>query len=276
MKFRRFLLRALAVAAVLYAVACAVVVVWERDFLYFPDAHLGSPESYGLAGFKTAMVTAEDGVQVLVWHRPAAPGFPTIVLFHGNGGSLAYRAPLLAALTREGFGMVALEYRGYGPSGGSPSEQGLYRDARAALAFAATALGVPAGRVVLYGESLGTGVAVQMATECACAALVLQSPYTSIPDVARFHVPVLPVHWLMSERYDSRAKIASLRMPLMVLHGEADTVVPAALGRELFAAAPGPKEAEWVEGRGHNDLDPAALAARVRRFTAERGLAPTD
>lgn len=155
-----------------YLLICLGLFVFQRQFLYVPLADLRPPAAYGLDGFMVATAVADDGVRLVVWHRPAAEGMPTIVLFHGNGGHLGYRVPLLGALGAVGLGLVALEYRGYGPNDGTPTEEGLYRDGRAALAFARD-LGVADRSIILYGESLGTGIAVQMATECSCGALVL-------------------------------------------------------------------------------------------------------
>ena len=145
---------------------------------------------------------------------------PVIVYFHGNGGHIGYRADRVERFAREGYGVLMLEYRGYGGNPGMPSEAGLFEDAAAALRFVA-AQGVPGHRLVLYGESLGTGIAVQAATTREVGAVVLESPYTSIAAAAQFHYPFIPAAWLVSDRYDSLSRIGQVRAPILMLHGDA-------------------------------------------------------
>ena len=162
-------------------------------------------------------------------------------------------------------------YRGFG-NPGAPSEQGLYNDARAALGELHKR-GVPDKAIVLYGESMGTGVATQMATEINAAALILESPYTSVPDVGADRYPVVPVRWILRDRYDSLSKISSVHMPLLLLHGEQDQVVPVRFGKQLFAAANDPKQAEFVPDAGHNDVYSLRVQELVLNFLAKL---PTD
>ena len=150
-------------------------------------------------------------------------------------------------------GVPLLAYRGYSGNDGSPSELGLYADARAALDWL-RASGVESESIVLYGISLGSGVATKMAAERDFAALVLESPYTSTVDVAAWRFPVVPVAWLMEDRFESLARIGSITEPLLVMHGDRDVVIPQRFGRQLFEAANEPKQGFWPHGLGHNDI----------------------
>jgi fermentation-respiration switch protein FrsA (DUF1100 family) len=174
-------------------------------------------------------------------------------MFHGNGGSLRGERYRLKRFKDAQMGVLLLAYRGYSGNAGSPSEQGLYADARAALDWL-EASGVETKSIVLYGISLGSGVATMMAAERDFAALVLESPYTSTVDVAAWRFPVVPVSWLMEDRFESLARIGSITEPLLVMHGDRDVVIPQRFGRQLFAAANQPKQGFWPHGLGHNDI----------------------
>jgi hypothetical protein len=218
-------------------------------------------------------VTA-DGLDLVAWyHSPPNQNAPLIVLFHGNGGTIEIRAAKAKTYIGAGFGVLLPEYRGYGGNPGSPSEAGLYADGRAALAFAA-AQGIAPDRWILLGESLGTGVAVQMATEQRVAALVLEAPYTSIADVAQSDFPLLPVWWLVRDRFDSAEKIARVGVPLFVVHGERDGTIPVKFGRALFAAASEPKEAMWLPDAGHGVIGKHAVDVAVLDFLKRNGISP--
>ena len=200
-----------------------------------------------------------DGLELSSWYRPADGDRPTIVYFHGNGGHIGYRGAKVRPYLDAGFGVLLVSYRGYGGNPGSPDEEGLYADGRAAMAFVA-ARGVPPERTVLCGESLGTGVAVHIAAEQARAsqpvgALVLEAPLSSAADVGAHHYPWAPVRWLMKDRFDSKAKIAAVGTPVFVFHGERDRVVPIRFGRALFDAAIDPKESLWIPEAGHENLE---------------------
>jgi uncharacterized protein len=260
--------------ALAYLFICLFMWAVQRHLMYRPATDIGSPESYGLTQCTDIRLQAEDGVHVQVWYRAAHTGFPTIIFFHGNGGNLAHRSPYFRALTDVGFGLLALDYRGYGKSEGSPSEEGFYRDARAAVNYAVHMQHIPPGEIVLYGESIGTGVAVQMATEYDAAALIVQSPFTSAENIAKDRYPWLPVHYLIRDRYDSLSKISRVQEPLLLLHGEDDTVVPVEEGKALFASANSPKQAVYFPSQGHNDLDMQQRVNALLAFSREHGLIP--
>jgi fermentation-respiration switch protein FrsA (DUF1100 family) len=255
-----------------YLFICLAMWAMQRQLLYVPDTRMGPPSSYGLAGFDEVGLTAEDGTRLTAWVKRADPGRPTLLYFHGNAGNLGSRSELFEAFAGKGFGVVGLSYRGYGSSEGSPSETGLYADARAALAYARGTLGVPAGALIYYGESLGTGVAVETALAAPPALLVLQSPYTSIEALAGDRYFWLPVRLLLADRFDSVDKIARVEAPLLVFHGEKDAVVPVRYGRALVDAAREPKEAIYFPDLGHGGFDSGRLAEAVdAAFAGRRG-----
>jgi fermentation-respiration switch protein FrsA (DUF1100 family) len=218
-----------------------------------------------LAGVQEVQLKTSDGLMVYGWYWPAPEGRPTVVIFHGNGGSLRSQRYRLAHFKDAGMGVFLLAYRGYSGSDGTPSEEGLYADARAALDWL-KAQGVGDEQIALYGQSLGTGVATKMASERRVAMVLLESPYTSTTDVAAFRFPIVPVYWLMNDRYESLARIASVKAPLLVMHGGADYVIPQSLGKRLFDMAPQPKEGFWPAGLGHNDIFDNGGFATARDF----------
>jgi uncharacterized protein len=240
-------------AAVGYAALVGGLYLFQRQLLYLPDRT--RPELAGLAelGVREVTLSTEDGLSLLSWYLPPRPGQPVIAYFHGNGGHIGYRVERLLRFARQGFGVLMLEYRGYGGNPGTPSETGFYADGRAALGFLERE-GVAPNRLVLYGESLGSGVAVQLATQHEIAALILEAPPTSVAEVAQCHFPYVPAARMVADRFDSLSRIAEVKAPILVLHGESDRVVPIRYGRTLFNAAPEPKEGWFVPDAGHEDL----------------------
>lgn len=240
-------------AVVAYTALVGGLFLFQRQLLYHPDRT--RPELLGLEqlGVREAILPTEDGLSLLSWYLPAQPGRPVIAYFHGNGGHIGYRAERLLRFAREGYGVLLSEYRGYGGNPGIPSETGFYIDGRAALAFLARE-GVAPNRLVLYGESLGSGVAVALAVEHDIAAVVLEAPFTSVAEVAQSHFRYVPASRMVIDRFDSLSRIGRLEAPLLVLHGERDRIVPVRFGRALLAAAPEPKEAWFAPEAGHEDL----------------------
>ena len=251
----RHLKTALIAAIALYLAGVTALWAFQRDLMYFPDGLPRVPPSYYemLDGVQEVSFTTADGLDLAAWYAPAPPNRPTVVIFHGNGGSLRGERYRLKHFKDAGLGALLLAYRGYSGNAGSPNEQGLYADARAALDWLAQN-GVASPSIVLYGISLGTGVATKMAAEREVGALILESPYTSTVDVAAFRFPVVPVSWLMEDRFESLTRIRMITEPLLVMHGDADTIIPQRFGRRLFEAANSPKEGFWPHGLGHNDI----------------------
>jgi fermentation-respiration switch protein FrsA (DUF1100 family) len=240
-------------AVVGYAALVGGLFLFQRQLLYHPDR--SRPELLGLEqlGVREAALSTEDGLSLLSWYLPPRRGRPVIAYFHGNGGHIGYRAERLLRFAREGYGVLMAEYRGYGDNPGAPSEAGFYADGRAALAFLDRE-GVTPNRLVLYGESLGSGVAVQLAAQHEVAALILEAPLTSVAEVAQSHFPYVPASRMVIDRFDSLSRIGRVKAPLLVLHGERDRVVPVRYGRALFDAAPEPKEGWFAPEAGHEDL----------------------
>lgn len=262
----------LTAVAVFYAALVGGLFVLQRQLIYLPMAEAPSRQQAGLQDMREVVLATSDGLALNAWYR-AGNGRPTIVYFHGNAGHIGHRGGKVRPFLDAGWGMMLVEYRGYGGNPGSPAEEGLYADGRAALAFLEKE-GVDPGALVLYGESLGSGVAVRLAAERGpvrpVGALVLEAPFTSIPDVAATHYPFVPARWLVRDRFDSEAMIAEVRAPLLVVQGERDRVVPIRLGRRLFEAARDPKEARWIADADHNDLFDHGVAALVIEFLERR------
>jgi hypothetical protein len=215
-----------------------------------------------LSAGEELVLETSDGEQVVAWHVPPTRKSFVILYFHGNGGALAWRAERFRMLVAAGAGLLALSYRGYGGSTGTPSEAGLKRDADALYRFAMERYADR--RLVLWGESLGTGVAVPLAAERTVAALILEAPFTSAVEAGAALYPFLPVRRLMKDRFSSEACIARVSAPVLVLHGARDTVIPIDMGERLYARIESPKRFVRFPGAGHNDLDrygaiPAAL-----------------
>lgn len=258
----------LASLAAVYIIILAVMFVFQRNLMYLPNKQINTPQDYGLGDFSENFIKSADGTSLQLWEHAAAKDFPTVIYFHGNAGNLANRTGIYSALVQKGFGVIALSYRGYGKSEGAPSEQGLYDDARAAIAYATTRQkNIPLSQIILYGESLGSGVAVQMANEYKIGGIVLQSPYTSVATRAAEIYPFLPVQWLIKDRFDSIDKIASIKAPLLLFHGERDRTIPVAHGRAIFAKAPADKQVFYFSKVDHMDFDPHELSQHVLDFT---------
>lgn len=243
----------LLVALVCYLGLVAIMYLAQRALMYFPYTVRMTPQDADFSQGSEVELKAADGVRILAWTVPPKPGKPVVLYFHGNGGSVAHRVARFRRLVDDGTGLVALSYRGYGGSDGSPTEEGLIADGRAAYDFARSKY--PDAKVVLWGESLGTGVAVAIAAEKDVAAVILEAPFTSAADVAYSAYPFLPVSLLMKDQFRSDARIGGVKAPVLIMHGERDRVVPFRLGERLFAMANEPKQFVPFPDGGHEDLD---------------------
>jgi uncharacterized protein len=259
--------RTLIIALICYGGLLALLYFTQRALQYFPERFRTAPAAAGLPEAQEIELDTRDGERVIAWHVPPRGDKPVIVYFHGNGGSLRGRVDRFRALTADGTGLVALSYRGYGGSSGRPTEAGLLDDAEAAYAFAVARY--PAGRIVLWGESLGTGVAVALAAEKPVARVVLESPFTSAVDIAARRYWFVPVRWLMKDQFRSDLRIGKVTAPVLVLHGERDGVVPISLGEQLYALIKSPKSFVRFPGAGHNDLGANGAVGVAKQFLAE-------
>lgn len=264
---RRVAIRIGAAVAAVYVAIVGLMYVYQRDMMYFPEQirHVQPSHYEMLAGVQEVQLKTSDGLMLYGWYWPAPEGRPTVVIFHGNGGSLRSQRYRLAHFKDAGMGVFLLAYRGYSGSDGVPTEDGLYLDARATLDWL-NRQGVADNQIALYGESLGTGVATKMASERKVALVVLESPYTSTADVAAFRFPIVPVYWLMNDRYESLSRIAQVTAPLLVMHGDNDYAIPQAMGKQLFEAANQPKEGFWPKGIGHTEIFDAGGFDTARAF----------
>jgi hypothetical protein len=236
--------------------------------MLFPIPPVGrmTPDAAGLPEAEEQVLTTADGAKIIIWHVPAKPGHPVVLFFPGNGDFLAGRVSRFKRITADGTGLVALSYRGYAGSSGQPSEQGLLQDMEAVYAFAAARY-EPA-RMVAWGFSLGSGVAVALAADHPVGALILEAPYTSIADVAASAYPLLPVRYLAKDPFRSDARIGRVKAPLLVMHGGRDNVIPTAFGERLFALANEPKRLVRFPQGGHNDLEGFGALDAARQFIA--------
>jgi fermentation-respiration switch protein FrsA (DUF1100 family) len=260
--------------ALAYLAVLLVMALMQRRMTYFPGIESFTPREWVLPVLESLAVIPQspslghtDDVILSSWYRaPKSPEKLTIVFFQGNGGHVGYRNTKVKPWLRAGYGVLLVGYPGYGGNPGSPTETSIYEASRGAIKKVIES-GVNESRLVFYGESIGTGSATQMATEFNKAAgLILEAPFTSLPDAGAYHYPYLPVRLLMRDRFDSRSKIGRVNMPLLLIHGEKDRVVPVAQGRKLVAAANEPKRAVIISDAGHNDLYDRGAASHVMDF----------
>lgn len=228
-----------------YLAVVAILWAMQDRFIYpAPQTQSALP-----AGYSEVTVTTADGIALRSFYRAAEAGQPTLVYFHGNGATLTGSAMASEPLAEAGIGLFLAEYRGYAGHDGAPSEEGLYLDGDAALGWLA-AQGIAPDKTIVMGNSLGTGVASEMALRHRPSALILSAPFTSLPDTAAANLPWLPVHWLMRDRFETQAKLPKLSMPILIQHGTADHLVPFEQGLSLSQANPYVTFQEF-DGAGH-------------------------
>jgi fermentation-respiration switch protein FrsA (DUF1100 family) len=249
-----------------YGAIAALAYLAQRSLMYFPERTRTAPAAAGFPRAEEIELITSDGERVIAWHVPPRGEKPVVLYFQGNGGALAWRAERFARIVADGTGLLALSYRGYGGSSGRPSETGLLRDAAATYAYAAARY--PAERLALYGESLGSGVAVALAAEHKVGKVILEAPFTSAVDIGAAAYPFLPVRLLMHDRFRSDERIGKVTAPVLVLHGERDTIVPIRYGERLYALIASPKKFVRLPEGHHSDLDSHGAQAAVRDFLA--------
>ncbi|HSI17286.1 MAG TPA: alpha/beta fold hydrolase [Sphingomonas sp.] len=267
-RLRRVALTITLIVVALYIAVLAGLYFRQRDLIY-PGAG-GKP---GLVasevGFDEVMLTTGDGLRLRALYHAPRPGKPTLLMFHGNGHAVAGSAAAMRPLIGNGYGMLLSEYRGFGGNPGRPSEQGLYRDARAAWAWL-RGKGVSPDRIVIIGYSLGAGVAAQLALEHRPRALILIAGYTGIADVTRQHYPWIPAGWLVTERFRTIDKLPRIACPVLLLHGRNDDTIPASNSVALAQVRPDAK-LELVAGAGHGIIYRDDTMRRIDAWLRERG-----
>jgi fermentation-respiration switch protein FrsA (DUF1100 family) len=240
----------------------------QRAILYpIPEKTRTSPSAAGFTEAEEHILHTSDGEKVVAWHVPPSEGRPVIIFFHGNGDILAWRVPWFREMTAGGAGLIALSFRGYAGSSGSPSETGLLDDAEAAYAFAIQHYSPE--RIVVWGFSLGTGPAVALAANRRIGKLILEAPYTSIVDVAAAAFPFVPVRWFMRDTFHSDQRIVNVTAPVLIMHGEQDHTIPIRFGERLYALARDPKQMVRFPEGGHDDLDNFGAMDVARAFLAK-------
>ena len=255
--------RPIRVPVITYLVIVILMVFSENSLIYFPSVYPdGDWNPHGLK-FEDAWFDVPDGTQLHGWYVPASHPRAIVLFAHGNGGNLSHRFELLKVFSNQlQTSVMIFDYRGYGRSAGKPTEAGILSDGRAARAWLAARTGAGESEIVLMGESLGGAVMVDLAAQDVARGLILENTFTSLPEVAAYHYPWLPVKLFMRTQLNSVAKIDRFRGPLLQLHGEADTIIPLDLGQRLFAAANEPKQFVVIPGGDHNDpRSPQAYAA---------------
>jgi uncharacterized protein len=252
-------------ASTSYVAGLAILYFAQRGFIFpIPQTTRTAPEAAGFPEAEEHILATADGENVIVWHVPAKPGHAVVIYFPGNGDFLAGSAGRFRDIISDGTGLVALSYRGYAGSSGQPSERGLLLDAAAAYAF--TSARYDANRIVVWGFSLGTGVAVALAAEQSVGKLILEAPYTSIVEVAGALLRIVPVRWILRDQFRSDERIAGVTAPLLIMHGERDFTISIGLGERLFALAHQPKQFVRFPGGGHNNLDNYGAIETARQF----------
>lgn len=250
-----------------YALVCFGGFVLHRYFLYLPDKTRYAPKDVGLAAVEEIVFDGTKGAKLVAWHLPPVGRKPTLLYFTGNSGCAANRARKIEAIAASGYGVFMLNYRRYGGSTGWPTEKNNIADAVKAYDLL-RASGVKAQDIVAYGESLGTGVATRLSLERQVKALVLEAPFTSVVDVGRQVWWFLPLGLIMLDQYRSIDRIASVEVPLLILHGARDAMIPVTQARELHAAATEPKQLAILRNGGHNDLFEHGAWQKVTDFMA--------
>ena len=264
---KNIVVRIVRAAVVAYLIVLVLAMIFENALVYFPSKYPdGNWQPAGLQ-FEDAWITTDDGVKIHGWYVPCDRPVAYVLFAHGNGGNLSHRADIMRELkNRCQVASLFFDYRGYGRSEGSPNEAGILSDARAARKWLAQHARIAEKEIVLMGESLGGGVAVDLAAKDGARALILENTFTSLPDVAAKHYPFLPTRLLMRNRLNSLDKIAHYHGPLLQFHGDGDTIIPYELGTQLHAAANEPKQFVTVPGADHNDGQSPVFYATVAKF----------
>lgn len=268
---QNLLFSCLRIGVAVYLVLGIGMFVFQRQLLYFPDKQAFEVMSFGVTRpFEVIAVPVDGGVRVHSWYQPPAiEKKPVVVLFHGNAGNWGMRSERIVPLLTAGYGVALVSYPGFEGNPGKPTETAIYQSARGVIK-SLVERGVFPKQLILHGESLGTTVAVQMATEFPVAAVSLEAPPASMARVGAYHYPIYPVQYMVWDKFDSLSKIQNVKSPLLIIHGEADTIVPVTQGQALFAAANPPKEVLYIPGAGHGyDLYRHPVQDKLMEFYAK-------
>jgi fermentation-respiration switch protein FrsA (DUF1100 family) len=263
---RRGIRTALVTTAISLVAVIILFMIFEERLIYFP-----TKGSVGTSPGEDVWLTTADHVKLHAWYFPHPRARATILHLHGNAGNLSDRRELVRDLQALGVNVLAIDFRGYGQSDGSPSEAGLYADARAAYDWLLTK--TSADRIVIHGESLGGGPACELASTVPCGGLILQSTFTNAPDMAPRVLPFFP-KFLVRTKFDNLSKVRKISCRKLFLHSDADEMIPFDMAQKLFAAAAEPKESTWFTGCGHNEMSISRAKkyySRIAEFLAPFG-----
>lgn len=263
--------RVIVMGLAVYAGLSLYLYVFQENYIYFPDLPSrevdASPADVGLP-FESLKIRTEDGETLDGWFVPAPASRETLLYLHGNGGNIGHRVDMIRTFHSLGLNVLIFDYRGYGRSTGKPSEEGIYRDAMAAWNHLTQERRIPAEHIALFGESLGGSIAAWLAERHPPRALVIYAAFTSVSDMAKTLYPFLPIGLIARYRYDTRATLARVHAPLLILHSTEDEIIPYRHAQELFAIAPEPKKLVTLRG-GHNDaifVSGAVFEQALREF----------
>jgi uncharacterized protein len=243
--------------SIILGIVLGLALLWvgQRRLIYLPFGNVPPLASQGLSRAEDVTFATGDGLTLHGWFVPTAslPARFTMIVFNGNAGNRSFRTRLAATLATHNVATMLFDYRGYGENAGSPSEEGLAQDARAARTYLTSRTDVDPSRIVYFGESLGAAVAIRLATETPPFALVLRSPFTSLTEIGRHHYPFLPVRWMLRDRYPSLERMRSVSCPVLVIAGDRDSIIPIEQSRRLYAVIGTEKRLVVIPGADHND-----------------------
>jgi len=238
---------------------------FQRYLEYYPTGKI----DHVAVGFEEKVLTTKDNLKILAWYKkPQSADKKIILYFHGNAGNLSDRSHVFSTFAENGFGVLAISYRGYAGSEGKPSEKGLMLDSKAALQFLLDQ-NYSAENIILFGESLGSGVATQLAAQFKPYAVILESPFSSIANVAQKQYPFVPVRLIMHDKFDSFKFAPKISSPVLIFHGTADSVVPYFEGQKLFTTITTQKKFITIEGGGHLNFGDQFLVDEMNKFFTE-------
>ncbi len=262
MAFIKFILALI----IIYAGIVVYAYLVQREMIYFPSQKTTTPAESGVPEMREISLKTRDNHSIIAWYRPPAdPGKPTMIYLHGNAGHIGQRAFIIKPYLDEGYGVLLVTYRGYSGNSGIPTQYGIANDARAAITFLQEEKQDQC--IILFGNSIGSAVAIQMATEFPISTLILQSPFSSLTDIAQYHYFYLPVSPLIKDKFDSMKSVEKIEAPVLVLLGKDDKIIPPKFGRKLYNALLYPKELIEIEGKGHNDLfEPELVIEFINKF----------
>ena len=253
----------------IYLFVILIMFTFQRSLLYLPSKEKLNPFFYSNSGLKKIHFKTSDGlILTSLFKKPASKKQRTLVVFHGNAGHIGHRVEKFIPFLDEGYGLLLVEYRGYGENPGKPTEDGFYKDGVAALEFLSKQ-NISKQKTILYGESLGCGLAVKLSTENKYHSTILEAPYTSIADVASRHYWYLPAKWLVLDRFEILGIIKKIKSPLLIIHGKKDNVINIELGKKVFNFAPEPKENLFIDNASHNNLYEFNIFKKILNFISQ-------